>query len=84
MNKVHHCGSLTTGESNLLLAVRRGTMGFATSMVRLSYQLFSSVAAKPNDSIMEWHARLGYTKVEDVAMIQNHDLADGCSDDLES
>ena len=38
-DKVHHCGSLTTRESNLLLAARRGTIGFATSMGRQSYQL---------------------------------------------
>ena len=37
----------------------------------------ASVAAKPNHSIMELHARLGHINVEDVAMIENHDLADG-------
>ena len=26
---------------------------------------------------MEWHARLGHVNVEDAAMIENHDLADG-------
>ena len=26
---------------------------------------------------MEWHARLGHVNVEDVAIIENHDLADG-------
>ena len=36
-----------------------------------------SVAAKPNDNIMEWHARLGHVNVEDVEMIENHDFADG-------
>ena len=37
----------------------------------------ASIAAKPNDSIMERHARLVHVNVEDVAMIENHDLADG-------
>ena len=36
----------------------------------------ASVSAKPDDSIMEWHARLGRVNVEDVSMIENHDLGE--------
>ena len=37
----------------------------------------ASIAAKPNDSIMKWHARLGHINVEDVMMIENRDLKEG-------
>ena len=37
----------------------------------------ASVAAKTNDNIMERHARIGDVNVEALAMIENHDLADG-------